>query len=147
MNGGNVDVEKPDRSAAHHALQEALRAPDTFATARRGVARSPGVWKRWIAPLAFRLVHFYARPQVEWNVATARSLEATVRALDDGDRWVAGLAEELRRAKERIVRLETDLRAARQAEEDARRKLALLGIRLRRLEEGDRSAPLPTEAR
>ncbi len=147
MKGRNADVEKPDRSAVHHALQEALRAPDTFATARQGATQSPGVWKRWIAPLAIRLVHFYAGPQVEWNVATARSLEATVRALDDGDRWVAQLAEELRLANERIVRLEADLRAARQAEEDARRKLALLGIRLRRLEEGERPAPLPSEAR
>ncbi len=81
------------------------------------------------------------------NVVTARSVEATVRALDDGDRWVARLVEALRAAEQRIDRLETELRAACEAEEDARRKLALLGVRLRRLEEGDRSPVTPGEAR
>ena len=147
MNGSTSDADKPDRAAAHRALQEALRAPDTFAAAYRDVAEGPGVWKRWIAPLAAKLVHFFARRQVEWNVAAVRTLEATLGALDDGDRWIARLAEELRVAEERIGRLEIELRAAREAEEDARRKLALLGIRLRQLEERDRSAALPSGAR
>jgi hypothetical protein len=141
------DAEKPDRAALHRALQEVLRSPDTFATARHDVAVSPRVWKRWLSPLAAKLVHFFAGPQVEWNVAAARSAEATVRALDDGDRWVARLAEKLRAAEQRIDRLESELRAAREAEEDARRKLALLGVRLRRLEDGDRSSAPPGEAR
>ena len=136
------EAEKPDRAAVHRALQETLRSPDTFATARRDVAESPFVWKRWLSPLAAKFVHFFAGPQVEWNVVAARSVEATVRALDEGDRWVARLAEALRAAEQRIDRLETELRAAREAEEDARRKLAMLGVRLRRLEEGERS-PAP----
>ncbi len=141
------DAEKPDRSAAHRALQEVLRTPDTFAAALQGVAAGRSGWKRWIAPLAAKLVHFFAAPQVEWNVAAARTLEATLRAVDDGDRSAAHLAEELRGAEERIGRLEAELRAAREAEEDARRKLALLGIRLRRLEEEDRPPALASEAR
>jgi hypothetical protein len=147
MASSTSDAEKPDRAAVHLALQEVLRSPDTFATARHDVAESPRVWKRWLTPLAAKLVHFFAGPQVEWNVVTARSVEATVRALDDGDRWVARLAEELRAAEQRIERLETELRAAREAEEDARRKLALLGVRLRRLEEGDPSLAPPGETR
>ena len=126
------DAEKPDRAAVHRALQEMLRSPDTFATARHDVAESARAWKRWLSPLAARLVHFFAAP---------------VRALDGGDRWVARLVEALRAAEQRIDRLETELRAAREAEEDARRKLALLGVRLRRLEEGDRSPATPGEAR
>ena len=147
MASSNSDAEKPDRAAVHRALQEVLRSPDTFATARHDVAESARPWKRWLSPLAARLVHFFAAPQVQWNVVTARSVEATVRALDDGDRWVARLVEALRVAEQRIDRLETELRAAREAEEDARRKLALLGVRLRRLEEGDRSPAAPGEAR
>src|SRR5262245_5510869 len=147
MTSSTSDAEKPDRAALHRALQEVLRSPDTFATARRDVAVSPRVWKRWLSPLAAKLVHFFVRPQVEWNVAAARSVEATVRALDDGDRWVARLAEKLRAAEQRLDRLETELRAAREAEEDARRKLALLGVRLRRLEDGDSSSAPPGEAR
>ena len=147
MANSTSDAEKPDRAAVHHALQEVLRSPDTFAAARRDAAESPRLLKRWLSALTAKLVHFFAGPQVEWNVATARSVEATVRALDDGDRWVARLAEELRAAEQRIERLETDLRAAREAEEDVRRKLALLGVRLRRLEEDGRSAASPGEAR
>jgi hypothetical protein len=147
MASSTSDGEKPDRAAVHRALQEVLRSPDTFATARHDVAESPHVWKRWLSPLAAKVVHFFAGPQVEWNVVTARSVEATVRALDDGDRWVARLAEELRAAEQRIERLETELRAAREAEEDARRKLALLGVRLRRLEEGDPSLAPAGETR
>jgi len=138
------DAEKPDRAAVHRALHEMLRSPDTFATARREVAESPRVWKRWLSPVAAKLVHFFAGAQVEWNVMTARSAEATVRALDEGDRWIARLAEELRAAEQRIDRLETELRAAREAEEELRRKLAVLGVRLRRLEEGDRT-PVPRD--
>jgi hypothetical protein len=147
MEGRTSDTEKPDRSAAHRALQEVLRAPDTFATARLEVAEHPNGWKRWLAPLAAKLVHFFAAPQVRWNVAAARSLESTLRGLDDGDRWIARLAEELRAAEERIGRLEAELRAVREAEEDARRKLALLGVRVRRLEERERPFVLPSEAR
>jgi hypothetical protein len=147
MEGRTSDEEKPDRSAAHRALQEVLRSPDTFAAALQDVAERPSGWKRWIAPLGAKLVHFFAAPQVKWNVAAARTLEATLRGLDDGDRWIARLAEELRAAEERIGRLEAELRSAREAEEDARRKLALLGVRLRRLEEEDRPSVLPGEAR
>jgi hypothetical protein len=147
MEGRTPDAEKPDRSAPHRALQDVLRGPDTFAAALHDVAECPNGWKRWIAPLAAKLVHFFAAPQVAWNVAAARTLEATVRGLDEGDRWSARLAEELRAAEERIGRLEAELRAAREAEEDARRKLALLGVRLRRLEEGDSPAALPSVGR
>jgi septal ring factor EnvC (AmiA/AmiB activator) len=141
------DAEKPDRAAVHRALQEMLRSPDTFATARHRIAESPRPWKRWLSPFAAKLVHFFAGPQVQWNVATARSIEATVRALDDGDRWVDRLGQQLRLAERRIERLETELRAAREAEEDARRKLAMLGVRLRRLEDGDPSLAPPGETR
>ena len=147
MASSNSEADKPDRAALHRALQEVLRSPDTFARARHDVAGSTHAWKRWLSPLAARLVHFFAAPQVEWNVVTARSVEATVRALDDGDRWVARLVEALRVAEQRIDRLETELRAAREAEEDARRKLALLGVRLRRLEEGDPSLAPAGETR
>jgi hypothetical protein len=147
MEGRTSDAEKPDRSAAHRALQEALRSPDTFAAALQDVVECPNGWKRWIAPLAAKWVHFFAAPQVQWNVAASRTLEAAIRGLDDGDRWIAHLAEALRAAEERIGRLEAELRAVRDAEEDARRKLALLGVRLRRLEEEDRPSVLSSVAR
>lgn len=133
----------PDRSAAHRALQDALRAPDTFAVAARDAGASPSAVKRFVAPLAARLVHFFARSQVEWNVAVVRTLEAIVRAIDERDVGDARLEEQLRETAAKVERLEAALRTAQEAEEDARRKLASLGIRLRELEErqGDRRSP------
>jgi septal ring factor EnvC (AmiA/AmiB activator) len=126
---------RPDRSAAHRALQEALRAPDTFAAAVRDAGASSSPIKRLVAPLAVRLVHFFACSQVEWNHAVARTLEAIVRSNDEHDGWIGALEERLRVAEARIERLETQLRAAEEAEQEARRKLALVGIQLRELEE------------
>ena len=99
----------PDSSAAHLALQEMLRRSDTFAAARLAAH--------------------------EWNFAASRALEAAVRSLDERDRWVSALVARMRAAEERVSQLEADLRGARAAEEDARRKLANVGIRLRQLEE------------
>jgi chromosome segregation ATPase len=128
------DRGKPDRADAHRALQEAMRAPDTFLSSQRD-GRSAGLSKRLLVSIASRLVHFFASRQVEWNVAVVRALEATTRSLDDGDAWVGRLAEELRGFEARVRSLETELSAARAAEEEARRKLALAAIRLRELEE------------
>jgi len=130
-----TQAPRPDSSAAHRALQETLRAPDTFATAVRDAGASPSPLKRLVAPLAVRLVHFFACSQVEWNHAVARTLEAIVRSNDERDGWIGGLEERLRVAEARIERLETQLRAAEEAEQEARRKLALVGIQLRELEE------------
>src|SRR5260370_36127896 len=115
---------RPDSSAAHRALQEALRAPDTFAVAARDAEASPNPLKRLLAPLAVRLVHFFARSQVEWNHAVVRALEAIVRSIDERDGWIVRLEGRVRAGEERIARLETTLRAAQEAEHDARRKLA-----------------------
>jgi len=51
-----------------------------------------------------------------------------------GLRNLADVAARLRSVEERIGRLETDLRTVREAEQDARRKLVDLGLRLRDLE-------------
>jgi len=138
-------MEALDNSRVHLALQEALRAPDTFAAARRDSAEPRSALKRLLAPIAARLVPFFARRQVEWNVAVAKALEATVRSLDERDRWIAELAARLRSTEEKVAQLETELRSAREAEEDARKKLAVLGVRLRGLEEQlpapDRTGP------
>lgn len=128
------DIESPDSSAAHLALQEVLSGPDTLGTALRDAEASAG-WKRRLARIAARGIHFFAHRQVVWNAAVARALEQTVRAVDARDRWVEGVVARLRAAEERVRRLETELRAAREAEEDARRKLAMLGLRLREIDE------------
>ena len=86
-------------------------------------------------PIAAKIVHFFARSQVEWNAAASRALEAVVRSFDERDRWVSALVARVRAAEERVSQLEAELRGARAAEEDARRKLAQVGIRLRELEE------------
>jgi hypothetical protein len=129
----------PDSSAAHLALQEVLRRNDTFAAARSAGSESARPLKRILLPVAAKIVHFFARWQVEWNFVASRALEAVVRALDERDRWVGTLAARMRAAEERVRQLEAELRGVREAEEDARRKLAQLGIRLRELEE--RSEP------
>lgn len=128
------DMESPDSSAAHLAMQEVLRAPDTLATALRE-AEAAGGSKRRLVRIVARAVHFFAHCQVAWNAAVARALEQTLRAVDARDRWVERVVVRLRAAEERVRRLETELRVAREAEEDARRKLALLGLRLRELDE------------
>jgi hypothetical protein len=125
----------PDSSAAHLALQEVLRRSDTFAAARLAAHESARPLKRILLPVAAKIVHFFARWQVEWNFAASRALEAAVRSLDERDRWVSALVARMRAAEERVSQLEADLRGARAAEEDARRKLANVGIRLRQLEE------------
>jgi len=135
MSGGAPDLDRPDASAAHRALQEALRAPDTLAAADRASRESASPLKRFLGPLVVRAVHVFAGPQVEWNLAVSRALEAIVRSLDERDRWIESLALRLRAAEDRSRQLETDLRAAREAQEDVRKKLALAGIRLRDLEE------------
>ena len=75
----------------------------------------------------------------------AKALEATVRSLDERDRWIEDLAARLRSTEEKVAQLESALRGAREAEDDARKKLAALGVRLRDLEEGrpppDRTGP------
>ena len=136
------EPKRPDTAAAHRALQETLRAPDTFAAAREGEASESPLKRVWV-PLAARLVHFFARHQVEWNLAVARALETIVRALDERDTRAAWLEERLRGAEERIARMETDLRAMREAEQDARKKLAAMGIQLHELgaQRADRRPP------
>ena len=133
------EPKRPDTAAAHRALQEALRSPDTFAAAREAGA-TDGPLKRVLVPLAARLVHFFARRQVEWNATVARALEAIVRSLDERDARAAWLEERLRGAEERIARMEAELRAMREAEQDARKKLAAMGIALSELGT-DRRAP------
>jgi septal ring factor EnvC (AmiA/AmiB activator) len=128
-------MERLDNSRAHLALQEVLRIPDTFAAARRDSAERRSGLKRLLAPIAARLVPFFARRQVEWNFAVAKALEATVRSLDERDRWIEELAARLRSTEEKVAQLETELRSAREAEDDARKKVAVLGVRLRDLEE------------
>ncbi len=128
------DIESPDSSAAHLAMQEVLRAPDTLATALQDAAAAGG--SKWrLARFVARAIHFFAHCQVAWNAAVARALEQTVRAVDARDRWVERVVARLRAAEERVRQLETEIRAAREAEEDARRKIALLGLRLRDLDE------------
>jgi septal ring factor EnvC (AmiA/AmiB activator) len=135
--------QRPDSAAAHRALQETLRSPDTFAAAAHAADASPSVLKRLFAPLAARLVRSFASRQVEWNLAVTRALETIVRAFDERDARCAWIEERLRSAEQRIERMETELRAAREAEHDARRKLASLGIQLRELEaqRADRRPP------
>jgi len=139
MDRGESDSPKPDSSAVHLALQETLRGPDTFAAARSASDGSTPILKKLLLPIAARLVHFFARYQVDWNFSVARTLEAAVRGLDERDRWIERLIERLRSAEQRVGQLETEIRGAREAEEDARRKLAALGIRLRELEERQRA--------
>ena len=127
------DRGAPDRSAAHLALQSVLRSVDTFRAAND--AQAGGASRRLLWRLGAKLVHFFADRQVEWNVAAARALEATTRGLDDGDRWTEQVAERLAALESRVATLERELRAAREAEADARRKLAIAGVRLRELEE------------
>jgi hypothetical protein len=127
------DRGAPDRSAPHLALQSVLRSADTFRAARE--AEAEGSSRRLLRAIGAKLVHFFADRQVEWNVAAARALEATTRGLDDGDRWTERLAERLTALESRVTTVEMDLRAAREAEADARRKLAIAGVRLRELEE------------
>lgn len=101
-----------DNSSTHLALQAALRTPETW-----------------------RLVPFFAPRQAEWNLAVVRALEAAVRSIDERDRWLEELDRRLRASEEKVAQLETELRGARAAEDDARRKLATLGVRLRDIEE------------
>ncbi len=136
--GPRKDLEHggtPDSSAAHLALQDVLRRTDTFAAARSAARQSARPLKRIFLPVAAKIVHFFARAQVEWNSAAGRALETMVRSLDARDRWVSALAARVAAAEERVSQLEAELRGARAAEEDARRKLAHVGIRLRELEE------------
>jgi len=123
----------PDRSPAHLALQAVLRSADTFRAAREAAGK--GSLKRIVSAVGSRLVHFFADRQVEWNVAASRSLEATTRAIDDGDRWTTRIAEQMVAIEARLRDVETELSVAREAEAEARRKLAIAGIRLRELEE------------
>jgi septal ring factor EnvC (AmiA/AmiB activator) len=135
--GPRKDLEyggTPDSSAAHLALQDVLWRNDTFAAARSPQPPARPL-KRILLPVAAKIVHFFARSQVEWNFAASRALEAVVRSLDERDRWVSALVARVRAAEERVSQLEAELRGARAAEEDARRKLAHVGIRLRELEE------------
>lgn len=127
------DRGAPDRSAAHLALQSVLRSADTFRAAQD--AEAGGASRRLLRRIGAKLVHFFADQQVEWNVSAARALEATTRGLDDGDRWTERLAERLAALESRVMTVETELRAAREAEAEARRKLAIAGVRLRELEE------------
>jgi chromosome segregation ATPase len=110
-----------------------LRSADTFRRSREDGKGGP--LRRLLLPVVARLVRFFADRQVEWNVAAARSLEATTRAIDDGDRWIETIAEHVRALEARVREVETELGAAREAEAEARRKLALAGVRLRELEE------------
>src|SRR5206468_2254351 len=126
----DLDLRTPDSSAAHLGLQDVLRRTDTFAAARSAAQDSPRPLKRILLPVAAKIVHFFARSQVEWNSAASRALEAVVRSLDARDRWVSALVARVLAAEERVSQLEAELRGARAAEEDARRKLAQLGIRL-----------------
>jgi hypothetical protein len=147
--GPRKDLEHrgtPDSSAAHLALQNVLRRTDTFAAARAAAQQSARPLKRIFLPVAAKVVHFFARSQVEWNSFASRALEAIVRSLDERDRWVSALVVRVRAAEERVVQLEAELRGARAAEEDARRKLAHLGIRLRELEERSGSRTSADEA-
>lgn len=137
--GHDPELDPPDSSGSHLALQEMLRGPDTFAAALRHADAMKGMRGR-IALLLARAVHFLLHPQVAWNGSVARAVEAAVRAGDERDRWIARLVARLRAAEERIRALETEMRAARAAEEEARRKLALVGIRLRELDEKGGSA-------
>jgi hypothetical protein len=114
-----------------------LRRSDTFAAARSPADQPARPLKRILLPVAAKIVHFFARWQVEWNFAAGRALEALVRSLDERDRWVSALVARVRAAEERVSQLEAELRGARAAEEDTRRKLANVGIRLREL--GERS--------
>jgi hypothetical protein len=116
----------------HEALQQALRGPDTFADATRNGAVS-GALKRLVTAFSARAIHFFAHRQVEHNVAVVRAVEAAVRALDACDRRLEATNARLSTAESRIEELETGLRTVRAAEDDARRKLALLGIRLREI--------------
>jgi hypothetical protein len=125
----------PDSSAAHLALQDVLRRNDTFTAARAAAIDSARPLKRILLPFAAKVVHFFARWQVEWNFAAGRALEVVVRSLDERDRWVSALAARMRATEERVSQLEAELRGARAAEEDARRKLARVGMRLQELEE------------
>lgn len=132
--GQDPELEPPDSSGSHRALQEMLRGPDTFARAMDDAGAMSGP-RGWIARVLARAAHFLLHPQVAWNGSVARALEAAVRAGDERDRWIARVVARLRAAEERIRALETELRAVRAAEEEARRKLALVGIRLRELDE------------
>jgi hypothetical protein len=147
--GARKDLERggaPDSSAAHLALQDVLRRTDTFAAARSAAQQSAPPLKRIFLPVAVKIVHFFARSQVEWNSFASRALGAIVRSLDERDRWVSALVARMRAAEERVSQLEAELRGARAAEEDARRKLADVGIRLRELEERSESRASADEA-
>jgi chromosome segregation ATPase len=98
-------MERLDNSHVHRTLEEALRA---------------------VNPAA-RFVRFFAPRQAEWHAAVGSALTAIVRSLDE-------IAGRLCSAEERIGQLETELRTVREEGEDARRKLAALGVRLRDLE-------------
>jgi len=133
------DADKPESAGMHQALQEALRSPDTFAAAGREAA-SGGLLKRLVAALSARAIHFFAHGQVKHNVAVVHALEAVVRALDERDRRIETASARLSAAEERIGQLEAEGRTVREAEEDARRKLALIGIRLREIDPSPRAA-------
>ena len=132
--GQDPDLDGPDSSGPHRALQETLRGPDTLAIALRDAESGSGL-RRWLARLVTKATHFLIHPQVMWNLSAARTLEATLRAADERDRWIEGVIARLRAVEDRVHVLEAELRAARAAEEDARRKLALVSIRLRELDE------------
>jgi hypothetical protein len=142
----DLDLGTPDSSAAHLRLQEVLRRTDTFAAARSAAQDSARPLKKILLPVAAKIVHFFARSQIEWNSAAGRALEAVVRSLDARDRWVSALVARVLAAEERVSQLEAELRGARAAEEDARRKLAQVGIRLRDLEERSEGHTLGNEA-
>jgi hypothetical protein len=141
MERHDPDLERPDPSGLHLALQETLRAPDTFASALHDAEQGGGA-RRWLARAVAKAAHFLAHPQVVWNTSAARTLEAAVRASDERDRWIERVIARLRAAEERVAVLETELRAARAAEEDVRTKLVLVGLRLREIDErGSTSVP------
>jgi hypothetical protein len=140
------DPGKPESAHMHQALQEALRTPDTFAAGWRAAASS-GVLKRLLAAVSARAIHFFASRQVEHNVAVVRALEAVVRAIDERDRAIEAASAHQSAAEERVRQLEVELRTVREAEEDARRKLALIGIRLREIDPRSRAAEPDPERR
>jgi septal ring factor EnvC (AmiA/AmiB activator) len=139
------DRGAPDRSAAHLALQEVLRSADTFRAAND--AELGGGARRLFRRIAAPLVHFFAARQVEWNVTAARALEATTRGLDEGDRWTERVAERLAALESRVATMEAELRAAREADADSRRKLAIAGVRLRELEEAQQALAARIDAK
>ncbi len=131
------DLAAPDGGASHRALQEALRGPDTLGAATAELAHAGPLG--WTRGLMARAMRFLLRPQVAFNGAVARTLEQTIRAGDARDRWIERIVVRLRDAEQRVRALEAEVRAARAAEEEARKKLALVALRLRELDE--RGAP------